>query len=450
MKKLDNKILFRTTAGLLLLVGFVVPAGAQPFGANAPHQHTERCASQGVEQLLRQRNPARQVQAEALEQKIRQVQQGFGARQAADDKTVYRIPVVVHIVHNNSSNFVGGANNPNISDEQIQSQIQVLNDDYRRKAGTNGFNTSPVGADTGIEFYLARTDPQGQSTNGIVRKFYDKKVQFDPYEYGDLKLLSDISYWPSNRYLNIWVTNLKGLTIGYGQLPLAADTLKSLPDTADEKIDGVVISFTIFGANNCTPAYKLYCQGRTTTHEVGHWLGLFHTWGFSDCGDDYIYDTPPTLNGNTSTGCGPFFSECIPGKRTKNLVENYMDYSPDVCMNMFTTGQRSRMRAVLAVSPRRRELIVSTNNPLGESDQLTVMMVPNPAQIESTAEVRFKGAQALTVDLFDVSGKLLRTQNLPSTVSTRVSVLVSGLPKGMYIVRVTAGSEKAATRLVVQ
>ncbi|MCY7359615.1 MAG: T9SS type A sorting domain-containing protein [Rudanella sp.] len=442
-------MIFRTIAGLLLLVGFVVSARAQTLGINTPHVHTERCASVGVEQQLRLRNPARAFQMEALEQKIRQFQQGFSARQAADDKTIYRIPVVVHVVHNNSSNFVGGANNPNISDEQIQSQIRVLNEDYRRQAGTNGFNTSLIGADTGIEFYLAQTDPQGQQSNGIVRKYYDKKAKFDPYTYDDLKLISDISYWPSDRYLNIWVTNLEGLTIGYGQLPLAADTLKALPDTADEKIDGVVISYTIFGATNCTPSYKLYCQGRTTTHEVGHWLGLFHTWGFSDCGDDYIYDTPPTLNGNTSTGCGPIFSECIPGKRTKNLVENYMDYSPDVCMNMFTIGQRSRMRAVLAVSPRRRQLIVNANGPLGESEQLTILMLPNPAQIEATAEIRFKGAKALTVELLDLSGKLVRTQNLSTTVSTRVSVSVSGLPKGMYIVRAIAGSEKAATRLLV-
>jgi hypothetical protein len=360
MKMLVNRIVFRTTAGLLLLVGFVVSAQGQTEPAS--HVHTERCANSAVEQLLRQRNPDRQFQAEALEQKIRLFQRGATARQAAAD-VVYSIPVVVHVVHNNSSNFVGGSNNPNISDEQIQAQIRVLNEDYRRKAGTNGFNTNPVGADTGIEFYLAKIDPQGQPTNGIVRKYYSQKSVFEAENYSDLQLLSDISYWPSDRYLNIWVTSLKGLTIGYGQLPLAADTLKALPDTANDKIDGVVISYTIFGGNNCTPAYKLYCQGRTTTHEVGHWLGLFHPWGFSDCGDDYIYDTPPTLNGNTSTGCGPFFSECIPGKRTRNLVENYMDYSPDVCMNMFTIGQRSRMRAVLAVSPRRRQLIVNNNNP---------------------------------------------------------------------------------------
>lgn len=449
MKTLVNRLLFRTTAGLLLLVGFVVSAQAQPFGLNAPHVHTERCASAAVESQLRQRNPARQFRAEALEQKIRQVQQGFGARQAADD-VVYRIPVVVHVVHNNSSNFVGGANNPNISDEQIQSQIRVLNEDYRRITGTNGFNTSPIGSDTGIEFYLAKTDPQGQASNGIVRKYFAAKSVFEAENYSDLQLLSNISYWPSDRYLNIWVTTLRGLTIGYGQLPLAADTLKALPDTADEKIDGVVLSYAIFGANACTPNYKLYCQGRTTTHEVGHWLGLFHTWGFSDCGDDYIYDTPPTLNGNTSTGCGPFFSECIPGKRTRNLVENYMDYSPDVCMNMFTVGQRSRMRAVLTVSPRRRQLIANAAGPLPESEQLVIAMLPNPAQIEATAEIRFKGAQVLVVDLFDITGKLIRTQNLASTTSTRVAVSVVGLPKGMYIVRATAGNEKASARLFVQ
>lgn len=449
MKKPVNRMVLQTTAGLLLLVGFVVSARAQPLGITTPHVHSERCANAAVEQQLRQRNPARQFQADALEQKIRQVQQGFAARQAADD-VVYRIPVVVHVVHNNSSNFVGGTNNPNISDEQIQSQIRVLNEDYRRKAGTNGFNNNPIGSDTGIEFFLAQVDPQGQASSGIVRKYYSTKPVFEAENAADLQLLSDISYWPSDRYLNIWVTTLKGLTIGYGQLPVAADTLRALPDVANDRIDGVVISYTIFGANNCTPNYKLYCQGRTTTHEVGHWLGLFHTWGFSDCGDDYVYDTPPTLNGNTSTNCGPFYSECIPGKRTRNLVENYMDYSPDVCMNMFTIGQRARMRAVLAVSPRRRQLIANASGPLGESEQLTVAMVPNPAQIEATAEVRFKGTQAITIELLDISGRLIRTQKLSATTSTRVAVSVVGLPKGMYVVRAITGSEKASTRLLVQ
>ncbi|TAE27804.1 MAG: T9SS C-terminal target domain-containing protein [Cytophagales bacterium] len=447
MKKPVNRTLFRTTAGLLMLVGFVVSA---PVVAQTPpaHVHTERCANGRMEQLLRSRNPERQQQIESLERQLRAYHKQAGAR-LANDNTVFRIPVVVHVIHNNSSNFVGGANNPNISDEQIASQIRVLNEDYRRQAGTNGFNTSPIGADTGIEFFLATTDPQGNASNGILRKYYSAKPIFDPFQPDDLKLLARISTWPTDRYLNIWVTDTEGVTIGYGQFPVGADTLRGLATNRDNDIDGVVISYKVFGATACTPNFRSYCQGRTTTHEVGHWLGLIHTWGDSICGDDFVADTPPTQDGNNGTTCGPITSECVPGRRTRNLTENYMDYSPDVCMNMFTVGQRARMRAVLQLSPRRAMVVASSGRPLPESETLTVTMVPNPAQNVAIAEVQFKGAQAPTIDLLDLSGRLVRTQTLSSTVSTRVTIGVSDLPKGMYIVRVLAGSEKASTRLLI-
>lgn len=448
MKKPVNRVFIRTTAGLLLLVGFVVSSRAQ---TTPGHIHTERCATDVVERLLRQRNPARQAQADALERNIQVFERTKRARQAADD-VVYRIPVVVHVVHNNSSNFVGGTNNPNISDEQIQSQIRVLNEDYRRKAGTPGYNTNPIGADMGIEFFLATTDPQGKATTGITRTYYQPKSVFDPYDGNDLFLLSTIAYWPSDRYLNIWVTTLKGNTIGYGQLPTAQDTLQGLKEEIDAKIDGVVVSHAIFGANACTPNFRLYCQGRTTTHEVGHWLGLFHTWGqYGECGDDYVYDTPATQNGNSGTNCGPIFSECVPGKRTRNLAENYMDYSPDACMNLFTIGQRARMRAVLATSPRRVQLIASVASPVPESDQLMVQITPNPAEGAATfAEIRLKGAQAVTVEVFDASGRLIWTQPYNNTVSTRVQMPMSLLKKGMYIVQARTENEKAAARLLVR
>jgi hypothetical protein len=446
MKKLVNSLFIRTTAGLLMLVGFVVSVRAQ----TPTHVHSERCGHDAGERLLRLRNPDRTRQANLLERQIRDYQQNVMARQA-NDNTIYRIPVVVHVVHNNSSNFVGGANNPNISDEQIQSQIRVLNEDYRRKQGTNGHNTNPIGADMGIEFYLATTDPQGKATNGITRTYYSAKTVFDPYEYNDWLTLSSVGYWPSNRYLNIWVTTLPGATIGYAQLPAPADTLKGL-QAVEEKIDGMMISHTIFGASACTPNFRLYCQGRTTTHEVGHWLGLLHTWGYGDCGDDYVYDTPPTQNGNSGTTCGPTFSECVPGKRTQNLTQNYMDYSPDACMNLFTLGQRARMRAVLAVSPRRRQLVESVSNPPPETDQLSVSILPNPVPVQTsaTAEVTFKGSQAVTLRLYDTSGKLLWEQPAVNTISTRMSVPVTGLPKGLYIVQATTVNEKASARLLIQ
>ena len=130
-----------------------------------------------------------------------------------------------------------------------------------------------------------------------------------------------------------------------------------MPDSTEllEKTDGVFIDYRAFGIGGAITS-RLYNLGRTTTHEVGHWLGLIHTWGDTDCGDDYCADTPPAERGNQSASCGPIFSNCS-GVRTRNMTENYMDYSPDSCMNIFTKNQSERMMAVIEKSPRRARLV---------------------------------------------------------------------------------------------
>ncbi|MBD2754040.1 M43 family zinc metalloprotease [Spirosoma validum] len=407
-----------------------------------------RCGTVERERILQQRNPNRLRQVNELNRRIEQLQsQSKTLRQQADEK-IYRIPVVVHVVHSTASGQIGGANNINISDEQINSQIQVLNEDYRRKEGTNGYNTSSIGADAGIEFYLATTDPNGQPTNGITRHYYAQKGSFDVFS--DDLLLSQIAYWPSDRYLNIWVTRVNQY-LGFTQFPTTADTLKGLPSDVNELTDGSIIDYRYFGRQTGTVTNNTYALGRTATHEIGHWLGLIHTWGDGDgCAEDYVADTPLTKAANQTTQCRQTYSTCVAGKQTRDLTEDFMDYSPDACMNLFTAGQVARMRAVLALSPRRVKLINSSAGPLAETEKLTINLYPNPTTTAPSIDVQLKGSQSFTVDLFDATGRQLRTTTYANSPSSRISLPVTGLATGIYIVRVKTDGETASKRLLLQ
>ncbi len=400
------------------------------------------------ERILQQRNPDRLRQLDELNSQIDQyLEKQKSLRQPAVNVT-YRIPVVVHVVHNNASNTIGGANNVNISEAQILSQIQVLNEDYRRQPGTNGYNTSPIGADAGIEFYLATVDPSGQPTTGITRNYYAQKSSFSIFN--DDLLLSQIAYWPSDRYLNIWVTSIQDNYLGYTQFPTATDTLNGLPPKTNDLTDGSIIDYRVFGRQIGTVNRSLYLLGRTVTHEIGHWLGLIHPWGDANCGNDYVADTPPMADGSTAQqSCRQTFSNCDGKGQVRDLMENYMNYWPDACMNMFTTGQVARMRAVLVLNARRAK-VVSTTASLPESENLTIVVYPNPTSIDPAVDVQLKGAQSFSVGLLDMTGRQLRTLSYTDLPSTRVILPVNGLAPGLYIVRVKTGSETVSKRLLVQ
>lgn len=238
--------------------------------------------------------------------------------------SVKLIPVVVHVIHN------GGAEN--ISDAQIQSQIDVLNEDFRKITGTNGDGN---GVDTKIEFCLAKISPDGHCTDGIVRV---QSALTNHLTY-QRSLLKQLSYWDNTRYLNMYVVksiNGNSGTAGYSSFPGGP------PDE-----DGIVVRYNYFGRTGTVAAGT---NGRTTTHEISHWFGLYHTFnngcGTDTCTDgDYICDTPPAANPNY--GC-PTVNSCSNDFPDVNdQIENYLDYSDDACKNMFTAGQKARMDATL-------------------------------------------------------------------------------------------------------
>ena len=274
------------------------------------------------------------------------------------ETNTYRIPVVVHVVHNGEAVGTG----PNISEAQVISQIEVLNEDFRRKAGTNGFNTD--GVDTEIEFYLATSDPEGNELDepGIDR--VDGGLPIWPTGLASIidTRLKPETIWDPNQYFNIWTVNFGGFVgrnlLGYAQFPSSSGLLGLEEDEGLAETDGVVIGYKYFGSSekgDFSDLSDTYNLGRTCTHEVGHWLGLRHIWGDGDCAvDDFCDDTPraeaPNYSCSANVSCG-----------SPDMIENYMDYTEDACVNTFTADQKDRMLQVLMNSPRRNTLFQNVN-----------------------------------------------------------------------------------------
>jgi hypothetical protein len=281
------------------------------------------------------------------------------------------IPVVVHVLHNGTAVGVQA----NISDAQILSQIRVLNEDFRRK-NADAIRTPaeflPVAADANIEFVLAKQDPNGLPTTGIVRKQGPKTI----YAPEDATLIGQTSQWNPEEYLNMWVVPLVSPFLGYATFPTSNLPGLNFSPTAAIR-DGITVDYLFFGTGPGTAANT---TGRTATHEVGHYLGLRHIWG-DEAGcelDDFVQDTPSQDNPN-NTICNDNPSRFSCGN--SNMIQNYMDYTPDPCMNLFTKGQVDRFDVVLTNSPRRATLVNSrgTKDPILPSRDVSLSKVVNPA-----------------------------------------------------------------------
>lgn len=265
------------------------------------------------------------------------------------------IPTVVHVIYSNTQE--------NISDAQVISQIDILNEDFRR-LNADTVNTPigfrPAAADCQIEFCLAQIDPNGNPTNGIHRV----SMAGSPFSQSTVNnTIKPATSWDPNNYFNIWVCNLSGGLLGWAQFPNSSGLSGMNANNGNANTDGVVLLHASVGRPPYNPFPGPYNLGRTATHEVGHWLGLRHIWGDGNCTvDDFCNDTPTSDAANY--GCPTTHVSCS----TVDMVQNYMDYTDDGCMNIFTADQKARMDVVLGVSPRRASLLLSTVcNPTGVS-----------------------------------------------------------------------------------
>ncbi len=270
------------------------------------------CASQDILEFEMKKNPE-------LISKIEKIEEFTKGALVSDIFEIAQIqievPVVVNVLYRTSEE--------NISLSQIQSQINVLNQDFN--GGNAEFNQVPgifagVKANVGITFVLDRViRKQTTRTSWAVLNEEMKKTAF-----GGIAPTS-----PTNK-LNLWVCTLSGGILGYAKAP----------GTALE-LDGVVIDSRYLGTNGRATAP--FHKGRTATHEIGHWLNVRHIWGDSTCGNDLVADTPSHNAANYGSPIFPHYSTC-PGTPIE-MTMNFMDYTNDVSMYMFTNGQKDRMRA---------------------------------------------------------------------------------------------------------
>ncbi|WP_342088070.1 M43 family zinc metalloprotease [Dyadobacter sp. OTU695] len=388
------------------------------FGVLGQNQTSERCASSVNYEELQKYNPTllnyfKEIDRKAAEYSEKQAQGQFSSKSIPNTGTIVTIPVVVHVIHNGEPVGVGR----NISDDQITSQIAVLNEDYRR-LNADRVNTpsefAGVAADTKIEFRLACTDPNGNPTNGI-RRVQGNFASYTLVRNADgtvneasTSIKANDPAWNRDQYLNIWTCDLNQGLLGYATFPGGA-----------ANVDGVVVQYNAFGrTGNVSSPYN---KGRTATHEVGHWLSLFHIWGDdgSACtGTDQVADTP-NQGGN-------YIGQCPSGQKsscgTSNMYMNYMDYTDDACMNLFTTGQMNRMKALFVPGGARSGFVqlsdISGIGTICDNNNYTFSVTSSATSLNWTVSnltiVSGQGTNTLTVK---------RLFNGPATITVRAGGL---------------------------
>ncbi len=396
---------------LAITLLFTYIASAQKNCASTDYLHLQLKEDAGLAAKLAS-------QEEYISKRIQSQQRTFGIEGSyIPAPAVIRIPVVVHVLYNSAAQ--------NISDAQIHSQLKALNEDYRKK----NVDISKVpeiyhhlAADCSIEFVLAKQDPSGKPTTGIVRRQTPIQV-FGLDDRIKFSSLGGDDAWDSQSYLNIWTGNLAGGLIGYSS-PIGGSAQK----------DGVVIRYDAFGTTGNLRAP--FNKGRTATHEIGHWLGLFHIWGDEYCGDDKVEDTPPQHT--ASRGCPSVLTTSC--NNNGNMFMNFMDLTNDECMNMFTAGQRKRMRAAFDPGGPRTALLeslgaVSVNGdtehgiPSEEPSLVQTNLYPNPAR-----DVIYLSVDSQIGTVIKVTDRLGQLQ-LQARVRADVHTInISTLKPGVYFI----------------
>lgn len=390
-----------------------------------------RCLSYEYNQYLRESKPELYLDNDAVNpaKVLRTIDQ--------TDDVIYTVPVVVHVIHSGQAVGVGA----NISDAQILSQIEVLNQDYRRMMGTPGYNTDPVGADTGVQFCLAKTDPYGNPTTGINR--IQKTRSSWTSEYQITSEIQNVHRWDPNKYYNIYVVNFGGGlngVLGYAMLPniQAGSGLQGLSTGVGSAADdGFVVGYKYFGSKTIYPGGtydSTFNRGRTATHEMGHALGLHHIWGdSSNCDvDDYCADTPPQNSENY--GCPTNAYSC----NSADMYRNYMDYTDDSCMNIFTNDQKYRIRTVMQYGHRRASLLTSTvcNEPLAVErfDLDMIKLYPNPANDYINLTTSDNWTINSEVVIYNSVGQKVFTAKVGET--SLYTINTSDFASGVYFVKI--------------
>ncbi len=403
------------------------------------------CGSSAYKKQLLLQNPSLQNSFDLAEKQIEKTianSKKYAARDTSSNELI-SVPVVIHVLYKNAIQ--------NISDAQILSQLEVLNKDFSNQ--NNDRDNTPfvfknLSADTKIKFCLAQVDPKGKSTSGIIRK--QSKIEvFTADDAMKFSASGGDDAWDSQRYLNIWVCTLSARSLGYATPPGGG---------ADR--DGVVIAYDVFGTVGTLRSP--FDKGRTATHEIGHWLGLKHMWGDTDCGDDGVDDTPRQKTYNFGSPIFPHVTDCSLDANG-DMFMNYMDFSDDAAMNMFTIDQKKRMRALFAKGNIRNSFLASfacdsslvqgaplpipETAPATVSDSVDMFKVyPNPVQNITTIEyIPAAQFEVKHISIYNVMGVNVFNGEVNKG---KITINISHLVTGIYIIRIGQGKKAYTTKLI--
>lgn len=313
-----KRLFFVVAGGFLIATGCNKSSSHEPVIKDEPTNVVSQrsCASQDVLEEQLKADPALRERMDAIEAFTKQAVENPAAHRLLPDGTI-QIPVVVNVLYRTTAQ--------NISAAQIQSQIDVLNEDFSA---------------TNADYNLTSTYNSVKSGNIPVRFVLDQvirksttKTSWTTNDAMKKTAQGGIAPTSPTTKLNLWVCNLSGGILGYAQFPGGSSST-----------DGVVIDDNAFGRTGTAAAP--FNKGRTATHEIGHWMNLRHIWGDATCGNDQVGDTP--VHNTANYGCPAAGHKSTCSGQPVEMTMNYMDYTDDACMYMFSAGQESRMLAVFA------------------------------------------------------------------------------------------------------
>lgn len=408
-------------------------AGAFNFSNLNAQQLPHHCKTVDKINELKSLDPSLEERKQKTEQGI---QNWIANNSTTKVKSVLVIPVVVHVLYRNTLQ--------NIPDARIQLQIDLLNKDYRKLNGdTLGIPAAfkSFASDCEIEFCLAKRDDFGNTTTGITRKQVSIKEIGNTNKYYQSSQGGE-AIWNRNHYLNFWVCEIDSMggTLGFSTVPDYFPAASS---------DGVVIDYRYFGTSTNTH----YNKGRTATHEVGHWLNLQHIWGddFGFCSaDDFVSDTPLQTMEHYGLPSFPSLDSCsslAPG----TMFMNYMDYTDDNGMFMFTVGQKQRIWAALTTTFRdslfnsKGCLPVGIDEPFGNN---AVKIHPNPTQENFNLSLELPGTSELQIEIFDRLGKRIYKDDTKFSKIYSTTIDLSNYAPGLYFLKLNVGSKTLTKKII--
>lgn len=410
-----------------------------------------RCGTTQAYQTLFNNNPSLKTEFSNNQKRIAKTIRIPNARNLPLSDT---IPVVVHIVLNN-------INQAKITDAIIQTQIDFLTTSFQgMNADTTRIPTafkSKFGRNK-LVFKLAQTTPFGDPTNGIERVISNKIFTIDTYDDAKQTEAGGSVAWDATRYYNIWVAEFTGGYLGFSVFP---------GDPRPFYLHGTIVDYRAFGIN-APYEFSKYNEGKTLVHETGHFFNLHHIWGDDNgtCDSTDFKDAPPgqddTPNQANSTGGNPdpagtgrMILDACSSTNPGIMYQNYMDYTDDIAVVMFTNGQFDRMEAALTTSPDRSSLLQSTTYltppPIIIDPAKGYNITPNPFNNTVILRLPPTTKPLQYVQFLSLTGQIMKTISYGNgTTQSSIAYDVSSLAKGIYIVVLKFMDRKISEKIVKQ